>query len=176
MLTVKRINLARIGAVSALLLFPIYSPAANSVPAVKNSWRGITPLRSSASDVARLIGNEPDSAEMAFSGPFKVEGGEVTFSFLTSSLAKIYRAPRSMIGKVFTIYFKPGDSMSRAELSLTPSFKRCVEERDRTFYYFVSDTGVAYRFSRDSDRVETIIYQPSRGEVRALAVNTECVF
>lgn len=161
---------------AALLPLLICSPAANSSPAVKNSWRGITPLHSSAADVARLIGNEPDSAEMAFSGPFKVEGGEVTFSYLTSSLAKIYRAPRSMIGKVFTIYFKPSDPMSRAELALTSNFKRCVEERDRTFYYFVSDIGVAYRFSRDSDRMETIIYQPTRGEVRALAVNTDCVF
>ena len=68
------------------------------------------------------------------------------------------------------------DPISRTELALAPSFKRCVEERGRTFYYFVSDSGVAYRFSRDSDRVETVIYQPSRVEVRALAVNTECVF
>ncbi len=157
-----------------MILFPL--PAAKSASVLKNSWRGITPLRSSAADVARLIGGEPDSSEAALSGPFKVEGGEVTFSYLTTSLAKIYRAPRSMIGKVFTIYFKPSDPLSRAELALTPNFKRCVEERDRTFYYFVSDTGVAYRFSRDSDRMETIIYQPSRGEVRSLAVNTECVF
>jgi hypothetical protein len=157
-----------------LILFPL--PTAKSAPAVKNSWRGITPLRSSSADVARLIGGEPDSSEAALSGPFKVEGGEVTFSYLTTSLARIYRAPRSMIGKVFTIYFKPSDPMSRAELALTPNFKRCVEERDRTFYYFVSDTGVAYRFSRDNDRMETVIYQPSRGEVRSLAVNTECVF
>ena len=176
MLTVQRIKLGRFVAVAALLPLLIYSPAANSDPAVRNSWRGITPLHSSAADVARLIGNEPDSAEMAFSGPFKVEGGEVTFSYLTSSLAKIYRAPRSMIGKVFTIYFKPSDPMSRAELALTSNFKRCVEERDRTFYYFVSDIGVAYRFSRDNDRMETIIYQPTRGEVRSLAVNTDCVF
>lgn len=110
------------------------------------------------------------------SGPFKVEGGEVTFSYLTTSLAKIYRAPRSMVGKVFTIYFEPAFPMSRVDLTLAPGFKRCVEERDRTFYYFVSDTGVAYRFSRDSDRLQTIIYQPSRAEVRSLAVNTECVF
>ena len=110
------------------------------------------------------------------SGPYKVEGGEVTFSYLTASLAKIYRAPRSMVGKVFTIYFKPSDSMTRGELMLTAGFKRCVEERDRIFYYFVSDAGVAYRLLRDGDRVETIIYQPSRVEVRTLAVNTECVF
>jgi len=176
MLIADRIKLARIVAVAALLPLLISWPTANSGPAVKNSWRGLTPLRSSAADVARLIGGEPDSSEAALSGPFKVEGGEVTFSYLTTSLAKIYRAPRSMIGKVFTIYFKPSDPMSRAELALTPNFKRCVEERDRTFYYFVSDTGVAYRFSRESDRMETIIYQPSRGEVRGLAVNTECVF
>lgn len=162
--------------VLGLLMILLPLPTAKSGPSVKNSWRGITPLHSSVDDVARLIGSEPDSSEAALSGPFKVEGGEVTFSYLTTSLAKIYRAPRSMVGKVFTIYFKPRDPMSRAELGLTPNFKRCVEERDRTFYYFVSDTGVAYRFSRDSDRMETIIYQPSRVEVRGLAVNTECVF
>lgn len=176
MLILNRIKFTRIVAVAALLPLLIFSPAANSAPAVKNSWRGITPLRSSVADVARLIGEEPDSSEALLSGPFKVDGGEVSFSYLTTGLAKIYRAPRSMVGKVFTIYFKPSDPMSRSELALTPTFKRCVEERDRTFYYFVSDTGVAYRFARDSDRMETVIYQPSRVEVRGLAVNTECVF
>ncbi|HJQ67634.1 MAG TPA: hypothetical protein VKA70_01575 [Blastocatellia bacterium] len=40
----------------------------------------------------------------------------------------------------------------------------------------MSDTGVAYQLRRASDNVETIIYQPSREEIRRLAVNTECVF
>ena len=141
-----------------------------------NTWRGITPLRSSAADVARIIGidEEPNSAPS--SGPFKVEGGEVTFSYLTPSLAKIYRAPGSMIGKVFTIYFKPTQPMNRADLALGAGFKRCTEERDRQFYYLVSDVGVAHQFNRKNDALETTIYQPSRAEVRRLAVNTECVF
>jgi hypothetical protein len=176
MSTKKETILSRSVAAVGLLILFVQFPMANPGAAVKNSWRGITPLRSSPDDVARLIGAEPDSSEAMMSGPFKVEGGEVTFSYLTASLGKIYRAPRSMVGKVFTIYFKPTEAMSRVDLTLTPNFKRCVEERDRTFYYFVSDTGVAYRFSRDSERVETIIYQPSRVEVRGLAVNTECVF
>jgi hypothetical protein len=156
------------------LLVP--SRGENTATIARNSWRGITPLRSSAEDVAKTIGVEADSTEAMLSGPYKVEGGEVTFSYLTASLAKIYRAPRSMVGKVFTIYFKPADPMSRGDLALSTSFKRCVEERDRIFYYFVSDAGVAYRILRDSDRVETIIYQPSRVEVKSLAVNTDCVF
>lgn len=155
--------------VPSLMAKPASNPA-------RNSWRGITPLRSSAEDVARLIGAEPDSPDALLTGPVNVEGGQVTFTYLTPSLAKIYRAPRSMVGKVFTIYFKPSEPMSRADLSLAPGFRRCVEERDKAGYYFVSDAGVAYRFLRDGDRVETIIYQPSRAEVRTLAVNTECVF
>ena len=157
-----------------LLLVP--SRGESGEPVAKNSWRGLTPLHSSADDVAKTIGAEPAATEAMMSGPYKVEGGEVTFSYLTTSLAKIYRAPRSMVGKVFTIYFKPADSISRTELTLATGFKRCVEERDRIFYYFVSDAGVAYRILRDTDRVETIIYQPSRVEVRSLAVNTDCVF
>lgn len=176
MLIVDRIKLARIVAVAALLPMLVSSQTATSRPTVKNSWRGITPLRSSAEDVARLIGAEPDSSEAMMSGPFKVDGGEVTFSYLTTSLAKIYRAPRSMIGKVFTVYFKPSEPMTRADVSLSPGFKRCVEERDRTFYYYVNDAGVGYRFLRSNDVLDTIIYQPSRAEVRNLAVNTECVF
>ena len=170
-----RMKLARAGAAVGLLLMWIPLPLVNSGTAVKNSWRGITPLHSSAEDVARLIGAEPDS-EAVMSGPFKVDGGEVTFSYLTTSLAKIYRAPRSMVGKVFTVYFKPSYPVMRADVTLGAGFKRCVEERDRTFYYFVNEAGVAYRFLRDGDRLETIIYQPSRAEVRSLAVNTECVF
>ena len=157
-----------------LLLAPSRGESAGSV--ARNSWRGITPLHSSAEDVAKTIGIDVESTEAMLSGPYKVEGGEVTFSYLTASLAKIYRAPRTMVGKVFTIYFKPADPMSRGDLALSTGFKRCVEERDRIFYYFVSDAGVAYRMLRDSDRLETIIYQPSRVEVKSLAVNTDCVF
>jgi hypothetical protein len=163
-------------AAGLLLLMWIPLSSVNSENVVKNSWRGITPLHSSADDVARLIGAEPNSAEAMLSGPFKVDGGEVTFSYLTTSLAKIYRAPRSMVGKVFTVYFKPSYPVMRADVTLGAGFKRCVEERDRTYYYFVNEAGVAYRFLRDGDRMETIIYQPSRAEARGLAVNTECVF
>jgi len=172
----QKMLLSRSVAAVGLLMLLVSSQMASSGPVARNSWRGITPLRSSAEDVARTIGAEPDSADAMLSGPYKVEGGEVTFSYLTPSLAKIYRAPRSMVGKVFTIYFRPTSQMSRGDLTLTAGFKRCVEERERTFYYYVSDSGVAYRILRDSDRVETIIYQPSRVEVRSLAVNTECVF
>jgi hypothetical protein len=98
-----------------------------------NSWRGITPLRSTSADVARIIGIDEEPNAAPSSGPFKVEGGEVTFSYLTPSLAKIYRAPGSMIGKVFTIYFKPSQPMTRADLALGAGFKRCTEERDRQF-------------------------------------------
>ena len=63
---------------------------------MKNSWQGLTPLRSSTTDVARMMGLEADSPEGTLVGPFKVEDGEVTFTYLTPSLAKIYRAPSSM--------------------------------------------------------------------------------
>ena len=161
---------------AGLALAVIWPQSARPAAALKNSWRGITPLRSSGADVARVLGAEADEPNAQTSGPFKVEDGEVTISYITPSLAKIYRAPASMVGKVFTIYFKPASQYGRADLDLTREFKRCTEERDRHFYYFVSDTGVAYRFTRGDDLVDTIIYQPTRVEVRRLAVNTECVF
>ncbi|HEV8486350.1 MAG TPA: hypothetical protein VGV87_22590 [Blastocatellia bacterium] len=142
----------------------------------KNSWRGIVPLQSSSEDVARVLGVDPDSSGAPSSGPYRVAGGEVTFYFLTPSLAKIYRAPHSMVGKVFTIYFKPGEPSSKDDLKLSPGFKRCVEQMTKTTYYLVSDAGVAYQFHQGSDQLETVIYQPSRSQVRSLAVNTECVF
>jgi hypothetical protein len=172
----ERTKLGRVGVVLGLLAMWIPLPLVNPGAAAKNSWRGITPLHSSAEDVARLIGAELDSTESVLSGPFKVEGGDVTFSYLTTSLAKIYHAPRSMVGKVFTVYFKPSYPVTRTDVTMAAGFKRCVEDRDRTFYYFVNEAGIAYRFLRDGDRLETIIYQPSRAEVRNLAVNTECVF
>ncbi len=150
------------------------APAEPSEKLSKNSWRGITPLQSSAEDVSRLIGVEPTEGDTQ--GPFRVEGGEVTFSYLTPSLAKIYRAPASMTGKVFSIYFKPSEIMSKDDLKLAPEFKRCTEDMDKTFYYFVSDAGLVYQLLRNSDRLETVIYQPSRAQVRRLAVNTGCVF
>lgn len=142
----------------------------------KNSWRGIVPLQSSTEDIGRVLGIEPDSPDAGSSGPHRVDGGEVTFYYLTPSLAKIYRAPRKLFGKVFTIYFRPSEPSSKDSIRLAPGFRRCVEQMSTTHYYFVSDAGVAYQFGRTSDRLENIIYQPSRAQVRGLAVNTECVF
>jgi len=150
--------------------------SAREAGAVKNSWRGITPLQSSAADVARAIGVDADLTNATVGGPFQVEDGEVTFSFITPSLAKIYRAPRPLIGKVFTIYFKPNQTLPRAELKLGPGFKPCKEQQIKGYSYLVNDAGVAYRIRHEDDSVETIIYQPSRAETRHLAVNTECVF
>ena len=151
-------------------------PHSSSPAEPKNAWRGIVPLQSLPGDVARVIGVEVDSLDSTQSGPFAVEGGEVTFYYLAPSLAKIYRAPRSLVGRVFTIYFKPNEPMSKDTLRLAPGFKRCVEELTTAHYYLVSDVGLAYQFGRSSDRVEAVIYQPSRAQVRNLAVNTECVF
>jgi hypothetical protein len=81
-----------------------------------------------------------------------------------------------MVGKVFTIYFKPSTATSRDEIKFTPAFKRCTEEMGKSYYYFVSDAGVAYQFRRKDDVLETIIYQPTHAEVRRLAVSTECIF
>lgn len=145
-------------------------------PAAKNTWRGITPLRSSSVDVARILDIDLDSPDGMLSGPFAVEGGEVTFSYLTPSLAKIYRAPRSMVGKVFTIYFQPSDSMPRDAIKFTREFKQCTENMSKEYYYLVSDAGLAYQFERNTNLLDTIIYQPSRAEIRRLAVNSECVF
>lgn len=148
----------------------------DSKVSAKNSWQGITPLRSSTIDVARMMGLESDAPEGSLVGPFKVEDGEVTFSFLTPSLAKIYRAPAALTNKVFTIYLKPAITMYRSDLKLDRSFKPCVEEGIKGIYYLVNDAGVAYQIKRSTETVETIIYQPSRAEVRRFAVNTECVF
>ncbi|HKY06324.1 MAG TPA: hypothetical protein VJQ56_15620 [Blastocatellia bacterium] len=144
-------------------------------PASKNSWRGITPLKSSAEDVGRVLGIEAGSAAGMVSGPFQVEGGEVTFSYLTESLAKIYRAPRSLVGKVFTIYFTPTRPVPVSDLK-PAGFKRCSEEMDKGYYYLVSDAGLVYQLLRKSEEVETIIYQPTQAEVRRLAVGASCAF
>ena len=159
-----------------LLIAPASHAAKTGAADTKNSWRGITPLQSSAADVPRLLGVEHDPADGLLLGPVKVDGGEVTFSYLTDSLAKIYRAPKSMVGKVFTIYFKPSQPVPRSEIKLSRSFKQCNEEYQKFYYYFVSDAGIAYQLRRASDSVETIIYQPSRAQISRLAVNTECVF
>lgn len=154
-------------------------PSDNSSPksvAVKNTWQGITPLRSTTADVARLFGEAADAPDTSLVGPYKVEDGEVTFSYLTPSLAKLYRAPASMANKVFTIYLKPAGTMFRSELKFNRAFRMCQEQDIDGYYYLVNDAGVAYQIKRSTDQVETIIFQPSRVEVRRLSVNTECVF
>jgi hypothetical protein len=177
----NRINLVRFWAIGALALLMFSAQVTRAdktatATAFRNSWRGITPLRSGAQEVADAVGIELESAEDAPAGPFQVGDGEVSFSYITPSLAKVYRAPRSMVGKVFTIYFKPASTLSRTEIKLAPTFKRCTEELGRSYYYFVSEAGIAYQFRRKDDALEAIIYQPTRAEARRLAVNTECVF
>jgi len=141
---------------------------------ISNSWNTITPLHSSFADVARMFGTDP-GADPDTSGPFRVDGGEVTFSFLTQSLAKIYHAPQVMVGKVFTVYFKPAAPMAQSEVRLA-GFKRCVDQLDRRYYYFVSEAGLAYQISRKSEQIETVIYQPSAAQIKRLRVSTACVF
>jgi hypothetical protein len=176
----NKAGLARVAAILALLLAMVPAQMAGTdkgegAAAVKNSWRGITPLRSDAADVAQAIGIQVEPDAMP-GGPYRTDDGEVTFSYITPSLAKIYRAPRSMVGKVFTIYFKPDSPVTRAGLKLAPGFKRCTEELGKSYYYFVNDAGVAYQLRRADDHLEAIIYQPTRAETSRLAVNTECVF
>jgi hypothetical protein len=162
---------------SARLKAPAHHAGPSGVaPVVKNTWRGITPLQSSAAAAAQVVGTDADLSQAPVGGPYKVDGGEVTFSFLTPSLAKMYRAPRTLFGKVFTIYFTPSERIERADLKLGTGFKTCKEQQTTSYYYLVNDVGIAYRLRRSDDVVEAIIYQPSRAEVRRLAVNTECVF
>lgn len=166
-----------VSAQSARLKTPArHAGPSGAATVVKNTWRGITPLQSSAAAAAQVVGTDADLSQAPVGGPYKVDGGEVTFSFLTPSLAKMYRAPRTMFGKVFTIYFTPQERIERADLKLGAGFKVCKEQQTTSYYYLVNDAGVAYRLRRSDDVVESIIYQPSRAEVRRLAVNTECVF
>lgn len=155
---------------------PNTAPGSEVTTGSKNSWRGITPLQSTAADVARELGLDEDAAEGLVDGPFKVDDGEVSFSYLTPSLIKLYRAPASMTGKVFTIYFKPSEASLLEDLSLSREYKKCAEPMDKYTYYFVSDAGIAYQIQQGSNRVEMIVYQPSRAQVRRLAVNTGCIF
>jgi hypothetical protein len=141
---------------------------------ISNAWNSITPLRSSANDVARLFAMDT-SQNPDTSGPFKVDGGDVTFSFLTDSLARIYHAPQTMVGKVFTIYFKPNVPMAQSEVKLV-GFKKCVDQSDRRYYYFVSEAGLGYQVSRKTDQIEMVIHQPSAAEIKRLRVSTACVF
>ncbi|MEW6125537.1 MAG: hypothetical protein AB1757_00625 [Acidobacteriota bacterium] len=142
----------------------------------KNTWQGLTPLRSTTADVARMFGEPADAPDSSLVGPYKTETGVVTFSYLTASLAKLYRAPAAMANKVFTIYLKPATTIFRGDLKIDRSFKKCAEQDSGGYYYLVNDAGVAYHIKASTEQIETIIFQPSRLEVRRLAVNTECVF
>lgn len=158
----------------ALLLLVFPQPVSSATPI--NSWRGLTPLRSSVADVAKVVGGDAESFNLEASNSFKVDGGKVSFTFISASLARIYKAPRSLVSKLFTVYFKPDSPVERAELKLPMGFKRCTEQLSKRYYYLVSDGGLAYQLLSETDRVEAIIYQPARWEVRRLSVSAECVF
>lgn len=161
------------GVIITLVVSPV---ARGKRPIPKNSWRGITPLRSTVADVARFVGEDPESFNLDAGNRFTVDGGEVTFSFLSPSLAKIYRAPLSLIGTVFSIHFKPLFPMARSELKLSSGYKKCFEQLSKKYYYLVGDHGLAYQVRRETDQVEIMIYQPAGHEIRRLQVTAECVF
>jgi hypothetical protein len=143
----------------------------------KNSWRGIVPLQSTSADVARLLSIAPDSSVPESAGPFRVDGGEVTFYYLTADQARLYHAPSAMIGKVFSIYFKRNPPLERAGSLPVRAFKRCLDDMDKRYYYEVSlDGGLAYQVRRGTDEIEYEIYQPVRADIQKLRLNAACVF
>lgn len=144
---------------------------------VKNSWHGLTPLRSTGADVTRLVGASLTNEDPYPPGPFKVEGGEATFSYLTPSLAELYRAPASMVGKIFTISFKLAPPLRTADPEAMRGFKRCSEDLDKRYFYYLSpDRSFAYQVRASTNEIEYEIYQPRHSEIEKLRVNTTCVF
>ncbi|HEY6329909.1 MAG TPA: hypothetical protein VI756_11275 [Blastocatellia bacterium] len=142
-----------------------------------NSWRGVTPLKSSVADVTKLIGPSVAKNDPYPTGPFKVEGGEATFSYITPSLADLYHAPSSMVGKVFTVYFKLAPPFRVADPESMRGFKRCSEDLDKKYYYYLSpDRGHAYQVRAATNEIEFEIYQPRHAEIEKLRVNATCVF
>lgn len=150
-----------------------YSAATSS----RSSWRGIVPLQSTSADVARVL-SVPENARVPESdGPFRVDGGEVTFYYLTSDQAKLYHAPASMVGRVFSIYFKRNPPLALVDSLPSKGFKRCHEDTDKRYYYQVSlDGGLAYQVRRGTGEIEYEIYQPVRAEIQKLRLNAACVF
>ena len=143
----------------------------------KNSWRGIVPLQSTSADVARVLSIASDARVAESDGPFKVDGGEVTFYYLTADQARLYHAPPAMVGKVFSIYFKASPPLDRVGSLPARGFKRCLDDMDKRYYYQVSlDGGLAYQVKRSTDEIEYVIYQPVRAEIQKLRLNAACVF
>jgi hypothetical protein len=148
-----------------------------ATPAGRNAWRGITPLQSTSADVARALSITADSNVAESDGPFKVDGGEVTFYYLTADQAKLYHASPSMVGRVFSIYFKRNPPLERIASQSIKGFKRCIDDMDKRYYYLVSmDGGLAYQVRRGGDEIEYEIYQPVRADIQKLKLNTACVF
>ena len=143
----------------------------------KNSWRGIVPLQSTSADVARVLSVTPDSQVADSHGPYKVDGGEVTFYYMTADQAKLYHAPASMVGRVFSIYFRRNPPLERADTLPARGFKRCVDDMDKRYYYQVSlDGGLAYQVRRTTDEIEYEVYQPFHADIQKLRLNAACVF
>jgi hypothetical protein len=170
-----------VGAVALLSIATVEGggrSAARAAAAASNSWRGIVPLQSTAADVARLLSVAYADSHVAESdGPFKVDGGEVTFYYLTADQARLYHAPTSMVGKVFSIYFKRNPPLERVTSLPARGFKRCLDDMDKRYYYNVSlDGGLAYQVRRSTDEIEYEIYQPLRADIQKLRLNTVCVF
>lgn len=149
----------------------------SAATARENSWHGITPLLSSSVDVASTLSVTPAEPEAESSGPYRIDDGEVTFSYVTPNQAKIYHAPQSMVGKVFTIYFRPNPPLKPADSIDVRRFRKCVDRLDPRYYYLVShDRGLAYQIKKATSEIEVVIYQPVEEQILKLKVDTTCVF
>jgi hypothetical protein len=148
-----------------------------AAPSGRNAWRGIVPLQSTAADVGKLLAFVPSSQVAESDGPFKVDGGEVTFYYMTADHARLYHAPVTMVGRVFSIYFKRNPPLDRVATLPARGFKRCLDDMDKRYYYQVSlDGGLAYQVRRNTDEIEYEIYQPLHAEIQKLRLNAACVF
>jgi hypothetical protein len=127
-------------------------------------WRGIVPLKSTRSDIERLLG-KPLPGNMNFYVTYKLESEEVRVRYADKSLCTRMDECECRVpdGTVLNVVVRPKTTIKFSALTLDQSkFHPIVNaENANNVAYSNSDTGLMYVISKRDDLVLYVQYGPT---------------
>jgi hypothetical protein len=136
-----------------------------SLSARAESWRGITPLKSTRADVERLLG-KPVPGGLDFLAVYKLETGEVHVQYATGRLCRELdkckcRVPDDTVIEV-SVESKVKAKFSTLKIDKTVFDRFPLVENTSIMIYYNSEAGLAYSVSEKGDQILSVQYGPSK--------------
>jgi len=146
-------------------LFLLLILFSNDLQAIAKDWRGIVPLKSTRSDVERLLGKPNESGRYQF----PTEKARITYSTGRCDHKENCEC-RTPEGTVLSIYVVPEDRIRFSQLSLPKSkYQRLKSRPDLPSATYINEIeGLRYMVNERLDLVENIEFLPAAKDCQEL--------